>query len=126
MQNAEDTDRGKIVMWVSIQDQSERENDGRSFEDLDEEFLAGGTHFQTFAKRKNERDADNENKKWENEIGGSQAIPFGVIERPISRVVAGTVYEDHSRDGQPAENVEGEKPLWRVRFLHRVFYIITV
>src|SRR4051812_37933941 len=63
-------------------------------------------------------DADDEKKKWKNQIRRRPAIPLGVLERRINRRPRPRiVHEEHSGDRQSAEHIEREQPLplWRQR-----------
>ena len=58
---------------------------------------------------KDDGDADEEEEVGEDEVGEGEAVPFGVVELGVDVVpVAGIVDEDHERDGEAAEDVDGE------------------
>ena len=58
-------------------------------------------------KREHHGDANYEEEKREDQIGGCPAIPLSVFEWPVSvNAVTGIVHQDHARDGKAAEYVE--------------------
>jgi hypothetical protein len=60
--------------------------------------------------RQGNRDADNEEEKWKNEIGGRPSVPRRVFERPIHMAaVARIVHDDHRGHRQTAKDVERDK-----------------
>ena len=60
-------------------------------------------------EREDDGGADHEEEVGEDEVGEGEAVPLGVIELgvgvgPVARVVD----QDHERDGEAAEDVDGE------------------
>jgi hypothetical protein len=73
--------------------------------------LSGLTALQARGKRVHHRDANQKQEGRKDEVSRSPAIPIGVLDRPISQVVAARVVDhDHGRDGEPAKNIEAKQP----------------
>jgi hypothetical protein len=73
------------------------------------------------AEREVRRDADDEQKEREDEVGRRPAMPGGMLERRVYRFPGPRiVHEEHAGDGEPPEHVQRQQPLarrdgWRVR-----------
>src|SRR6185437_11482775 len=67
-------------------------------------------------KRENDRDADDEQKCGEDEIGGREAVPICVLHLTPGAGPAVVVHHDHESNGEAAQRVERKHALeWRVR-----------
>ena len=73
--------------------------------------LSGFTALQARGKRVHHRNANQKQEGRKNEVSRSPAIPIGMLDRPISQVVAARVVDhDHGGDGEPAKNIKTEQP----------------
>ena len=66
---------------------------------------------RVFAKCNRDGDADDKKKEWKYPVGGREAVPLGVVERPINRRCPRIIDQHHAGDGQTAEDIEGDQAL---------------
>ena len=66
---------------------------------------------QPRAESKHDRHPDDEGERGKDEVGGGEAVPFGVIHEPPRAGASVVVHHDHEGDGDAADHVEREQPL---------------
>jgi hypothetical protein len=94
-----------------IHKQSDGDQDQAAVERMPQDPPRGFAALKAGGKREHHRDAHQKQKRREDEVGRSPAIPVGVLDRTIGQVVAaGVVDHNHSGDGESAENIQAKQP----------------
>ena len=92
-------------------DQAEREDQQRAREDLIVNVTRDAGR-DPLGKSNGYCDTDDEKEEGEDVISRRNAVPLGVLQRPIDRRPRTRIVDEHHpRDRHPAEDVEGYKPL---------------
>lgn len=107
LQHAEKPEMRQIEKRERHLEKSERENNSGAAQDFQInvafDFAFGGAA----TKRERNGNSDDKNKKRENQIRRSPAVPRGVFEWGVNRaLVAGIIDQNHSGDGYSAKNIE--------------------
>jgi hypothetical protein len=110
------TDDGRGIHKKADDDQ-----DQAALESVEQDLWSGFAALKAGGKREHHRDPNQKQKRRENEIGRSPAIPIGVLDRRVGQfVTAGVVNQNHASDGEPAIDIQAEQTLggWFGGFEH--------
>ena len=91
----------------AVDDDAEEKQDDRAAKGVEKERLARRSAGEPGSGGEDGGDTDQKEEGGEDEIGGSEAVPHCVFERPVgAAAVAVVVDEDHEADGEAAEEIE--------------------
>ncbi len=92
------------------------EDDQGAPDDLGDDTATSFGIIQPLREGEGDRDADDEQEEWEDQVRCGPAVPFGVSERRIERPGrSGVVDQDHPGNRQATEDVERRQPPSRLR-----------
>ncbi len=92
-----------------VNDDAEGEEGGGAADGLPGELGAGDAAGKAGFEGEDDRGSDDKEESGEDEVGGGEAVPVGVLHEPPGVVGAIVVDHDHEGDGEAAEDVEGDE-----------------
>src|SRR5262245_43589716 len=99
----------------AVEKQAQSEDDRAALDDFEIQIAFDAALFDAPCKRERDRDADDEEKEWKDEIGRRPAIPLGVFQWPVDAGPrAGIIYQHHCGDSDAAKDVERDQTPSRV------------
>src|SRR6185437_8433356 len=100
----------ELKVREAVEKQTEAKNDRAAFDYFEKQIASDVSVFNAACERERDRNTDDKEEEWEDEIRWRPAMPFGVFQWPVDAgPCAGIINEHHSGDCDSAKNVERDQ-----------------
>ncbi len=99
---------GEMEEGEAVDEEAEQKEDDGAADGVEDEGGFGVAFGEAGLRGEDGGDADEEEEGGEDEVGGGEAVPVGVLHGPVGLVAAVVVDHDHEAEGEAAEDVDGE------------------